>query len=54
MAVIVTCSDVPGPSSSGLGTFTISPTNSTAGRHLGFERDYNSHSAFQGVLYHCA
>ena len=24
-------------------TFTISPTTSTTGRHLGFERDYNYH-----------
>ena len=46
------CCDVTGPSSSGSGdlfdfgsssrsrTFTIFPTTSTAGRHLGFERDY--------------
>ena len=27
--------------------FTISPTNSTTGRHLGFERDYNYHTAFR-------
>ena len=57
------CSDVVGPSSSGTGdlsdrsrsrTFTISPTISTNGRHLGFERDYNSHSAFRDVLDHHA
>ena len=37
-------------SSSRSHTFTISPTTSTTGRHLGFERDYNSHNAFRGVL----
>ena len=60
------CSDVAGPSSSGSGdlfdfgassrsrTFTISPTNSTTGRHLGIKRDDNSHNAFRGVLRHYA
>ena len=55
------CSDVAGPLSSGSDAlfelsdrstsriFTIFPTTSTNGRHLGFERDYNSHSAFWGV-----
>ena len=33
---------------------TISPTTSTTGRHLEFERDYNSHTAFRGVLRHYA
>ena len=28
-------------------TFTISPTTSKSGRHLGFERDYNYHTAFR-------
>ena len=28
-------------------TFTISPTSSTTGRHLRFERDYNYHVAFR-------
>ena len=28
-------------------TFTNSPTTSTSGRHLGFERDYNYHTAFR-------
>ena len=28
-------------------TFTISPTTSTTSRHLGFESDYNYHTAFQ-------
>ena len=28
-------------------TFTVSPITSTAGRHLGFERDYNYHTAFR-------
>ena len=37
-----------------LRTFTISPTTSTTGRHLGFERDCNSHIALQGVLHHYA
>ena len=32
--------------------FTISPTTSTTGLHIGFERDYNSHTAFRGVLRH--
>ena len=56
------CSDVAGPSSSGTEdflsfqtglisqTFTTFPTTSITGRHLGFERDYNSHSALRGVL----
>ena len=30
-----------------LRTFPISPTTSTTGRHLGFERDYNYHTAFR-------
>ena len=30
------------------------PTASTTGRHLGFERDCNSHTAFRGVLRHYA
>ena len=58
------CSYVVGPSSSGPGDlfelsdgssscpFTISPTTSPTGRHLGFERDYNYHAAFRGVLRH--
>ena len=37
-----------------LRTFTISPTTSTTGRHLGFERDYNYYTAFRGVLRHHA
>ena len=37
-----------------LSTFTISPTKSTTGVHLGFERDYNYHTAFRGVLRHHA
>ena len=49
MAVMLTCSDVAGPSSSNLGdlfdfgsssrscTLTVSPTTSTTGRHLGFD-----------------
>ena len=37
-----------------LRTFTISPTTSTTGIHLGFERDYNYHTAFRGVLSHHA
>ena len=53
------CSDVAGLSSSGSGdffelplgqilrTFTISSATSTAGRHLGFERDYNYRTAFR-------
>ena len=28
-------------------SFTISPTTNTTGRHLGFERDYNYHTAFR-------
>ena len=31
-------------------TFTIFPTTSTTGHHLGFERDYKSHTTFRGVL----
>ena len=58
------CSDVAGLSSSSLGnlfdfgssssscTFTISSTTSTTGHHLGFECDYNFHTAFQGMLHH--
>ena len=34
-----------------LRAFTISPTTST---NLGFERDYNHHTAFRGVLRHHA
>ena len=34
--------------------FTISPTTSTTGGHLGFERDFNSHTAFRSVLRHYA
>ena len=57
------CSDTAGPSNSGSGvlfelldrskshTFTISATTNTY-RQLGFELDYNSHTAFQGVLRH--
>ena len=30
-----------------LRTFTISPTASTPGRHLGYERDYNYRTAFR-------
>ena len=60
------CSDVAEPSSSGAGdffdfgsssssrTFTIYTTASTTGCHLGFERDYNSHTAFRDVLRHYA
>ena len=57
------CSDVAEPSSSitfdfGFSsrsrTFNISPTTSTAGRHLGIGRDYNSNTAFRGVLRHYA
>ena len=56
------CSDVAGPSSSGSGdflsfqvgqilrTFTISLTTSTTGRHLGFERDCNYHTAFRACV----
>ena len=33
-------------------TFTISPTTSTTGRHLGFERDYNSYTAFGTSIGH--
>ena len=52
-------SDVAGPSSSGSGDlfelsgrsnttcFYYFPTTSTTGRHLGFERDYNYHTAFR-------
>ena len=29
-------------------TFSISPTTSTTGRQLAFERDYNYHTAFRG------
>ena len=59
-------SGVAKPSSSGSGdllelsgksrscTFTISPTASTTGRHLGFDRDYNSHTAVRDVLRHFA
>ena len=55
------CSDVAGPSSSGwviclsfqigldLVLLLFPPTASTTGRHLGFGRDYNSHTAFRGV-----
>ena len=32
-----------------LHTFAILPTASTTGVHLGFERDYNYHTAFRGV-----
>ena len=48
--------EMAGPSSSGSGDLfelsdrsneTISPTTSSTGRHLGFERDYNSHTAFR-------
>ena len=41
-------------SSSRSRTFTISPTTSTTGRHLEFDRDYNSRTAFQGVFRHFA
>ena len=52
------CSDTAGAlgdlfdfgSSSRSHTFTISPTTNATGRHHGFEHDYNSHTAFQGVL----
>ena len=37
-----------------LRTFTISSTTSTTGVHLGFERDYNYHTAFRSVLRHHA
>ena len=50
---------VVGPSSSGSDdlfgfssrsrTFTNSPTTSTTGRHLGFKRDFISHTAFRGI-----
>ena len=50
------CSDEAGPStvfdfrsSSRSRALTISPTTSTTGRHLGFERDYKSRTAFRGV-----
>ena len=51
------CSDVACPSSSGSGDlFELSdrsnktdPESRATGRHLGFERDYNSHAAFRGV-----
>ena len=53
------CSDVAGRSVSGTGdlfefqiyhrsrTFTSSLSTSTTSRHLGFERDYNYHTAFR-------
>ena len=54
------CSDVARPSISGSGsiylsfqihhkfrTFTIPPTTSTTGRHLGFERENNYQNAFR-------
>lgn len=53
--------DVAGPSSRGSGDLfkpldrsneTDSEYNSTTGRHLGFEHDYNSHTAFRDVLRH--
>ena len=56
------CPDEAGPSSSGSGdlfdfgssfrslTFTFPPTSNTTGRHLGFERDYNSQTTFRDVL----
>ena len=37
-----------------LRTFSIFPTTSTTGVHLGFERDYNYDTAFRGVLRHHA
>ena len=37
-----------------LRTFTVYPTSSTTGVHRGFERDYNYHTAFRGVLRHPA
>ena len=55
------CSDVAGPSSSGSGDllelsdrsnttyFYYFSTTGTTGIHLGFERDYNYHTAFRGV-----
>ena len=57
------CFDVARPSSSGSGDlfelsarfrsrpFTISPTTSNTGRHLGLECN-NSHTVFRGVLRH--
>ena len=66
------CSDVAGPWISGSGnlfelsdhrsrTFIISPSLVlVTGRHLGFERDYNYHTAFRAYyvivheVYHCA
>ena len=35
-------------------TLIISPTTSAIGRHLGFEHDYYSYTAFRGVLRHRA
>ena len=35
-----------------LGNFIISPTYSTTGRQLGFERDYNYHTAFRPLRHH--
>ena len=37
-----------------LRTFTISSNASNTSVHLGFERDYNYHTAFRGVLRHHA
>ena len=70
MGVMLTCSDKAGPSSCGSGDlfelsdwsnktldpifYTISPTASTTGRHLGFERDYDSHTVFRSMLRHNA
>ena len=63
MAVMMMCSDVAGPSSSGSGdlfhfgsssrsrTSTISPTTSTTGPHLGFEHDYITPILPFGVCY---
>ena len=60
------CSNVFGPSSSAraiclsfqigqiLRSCTISSTANTTGVHLGFERDYNYHTHFRGVLGHHA
>ena len=61
------CSDAAMLSSSGPGDlfelsersnttpfYLISPTTITTGVHLGFERDFNYHTAFQGVLCHYA
>ena len=55
------CSDVAGPSIAWATclsfqidhrsrTFTISPTTSTTGRHLGFKRDFNYHTAFRACF----